>query len=79
MNGKWWSLFGFISITVVLAKHGSLFKDIYFVQSEILATRANDSLKLNNAIKSCFLNLSVIFYYVSYIKVSTILLTSRVL
>ena len=38
------------SIRVGLSNLDLLFRDIYFVQSEILATQANDPLKLINAI-----------------------------
>ena len=41
------------SISLGLAIHGSLCRNIHFAQSQTLAKRANDPLKLNNAIKFC--------------------------
>ena len=42
------------SISLGLAIHGSLCRNIHFAQSQTLAKRANDPLKLNNAIKYYF-------------------------
>ena len=50
-------------MTVGLAIHGLLFRDIHFVRSQTLATRTNDLLKPNNAIKVCLINLNIILYY----------------
>ena len=38
--------------------HGSLLRDTYFAWSETLFTRANDLVKLNNAITDCLINLN---------------------
>ena len=38
-----------------LNKHGSSFRDIHFV--------ANDTIKFNNAINFCLINLNIILYY----------------
>ena len=46
---------GFKSIRVGLARHVSLFKDTYLV--------VKDSLKINNAISTCLINLNFILYY----------------
>ena len=43
--------------------HGSSFEDKHFVQSETLATRARDSLKLNNTINTCLIRLNIFLYY----------------
>ena len=47
-------LFGFKSLRLDLTKHGSSFRDMHSV--------ANDQLKLDNAIKACLINLSIILY-----------------
>ena len=46
---------GFKSIRAGLNKHGSSFRDIHFV--------ANDTIKFNNAIDFCLINLNIILYY----------------
>ena len=53
----------FKSIKVGPAKLSLLFKDIYFVPSDTLATPANDTLKFDTAIKACLINLNFILYY----------------
>ena len=40
-------------------EHVSLFRDINFVLSYTIATRATDPLKLNNAINACLKNLNI--------------------
>ena len=43
--------------------HGSSCEDRHFVWLETLATRAKDSLKLNNSINACLINLKIILNY----------------
>ena len=53
--GFWGGGWGFKSIRAGLNKHGSSFRDIHFV--------ANDTIKFNNAINFCLINLNIILYY----------------
>ena len=43
--------------------YGSSFKNRHSVRSETLATRAKESLKLDNTINTCLIRLNIILYF----------------
>ena len=64
MNGYYWSSTGFKSRRVCLTIHGLSFKDIDFIRSETLSTRAKELLKINNTIETCFTKIFLGFWVV---------------
>ena len=63
MNGYYLSSIEFNSIKVGLIIHDLSFNDTHFVQSETLATRAKELLKLINTINTCLKKLNITLYY----------------